>query len=189
MKRYWYIQVLAAVMLLQAGCHRPANSTDQTKPLLTDKEVITIADEEVKRRGLDKKYGYEGEEIEKVPARVYVSVFFSDELCSFTLDGNGGIIDIEGEHPARYSFLRQPGSTVLRNKEEAQLYFEAWLKKRLPDKEVERLFCSYFPKGWWVRYRDMGFLGHGAYFTVIVREDGEMDKIMFGNNDYVCIQL
>ncbi|MEN6309878.1 MAG: hypothetical protein ABFD91_19190 [Anaerohalosphaeraceae bacterium] len=180
MMRYFYIQVLVAVMLLQAGCHRPANSSAQTKPLLTDKEVIAIADEEIKRRGLDKKYGFDFDEIHKVSTRVYIDVLFADELCSFTLDENGGIINNKCEHTDMYSFMKQPGSTVLRNKEEAHLYFEDWCKKRLPEKEMKRLFCSYFPKGWWVSYRDMGFLGHGAYFTVIVREDSEVDQIMFG---------
>ncbi len=144
MKHCFGIQVLTVALLLQAGCHRPANSTVQTKPLLTDKEVIAIADKEIKRRGLDKKYGFDFDEIDKVSSMVYIYVFFADDSCYFFLDENDGIIDNTCEHPDMYSLMKGSSLISLRNKEDVILYFTDMLKRYMPDKTVNHIYCQYY---------------------------------------------
>ncbi|MEN6307160.1 MAG: hypothetical protein ABFD91_05330 [Anaerohalosphaeraceae bacterium] len=171
---YICIQLLIAGLLFQTGCSSSLeNHTQQHQ--FTNEEIKAIADKEVHRRGLDKKYGYAFNYIRKHSALIYATVLTSDGMYFFTLDENGGIIEIEGEQAEEmYSLLKLPSSTQLKTKKDVQLYMADILKTYMPNKTVKTIQCLYYPKGWWVNYNDC--ISTNSY-DVIVREDGTVDQI------------
>jgi hypothetical protein len=177
MKRVSVLIVILG-LVIQMGCQLPVKPSAMQTPVLTEKEVIEIANQEVKRRGFDPLYKVQ--HVSKLSTKIHVYIFLTHESCNIVADENGGAITIEAKNPGKFSFFKRAGSKSFESEKEVESYFAEQCKRFLPDDPVRELYCVYIPKGWMLFYSKEWFLESGDHFAVIIREDGTFHEIWPG---------